>query len=206
MLRKSSRVSIEDIDLDAVKSDISRVTRRAFFGRAGTATLSATAVAMLAGSPALAGDVMKGGATQGDIDILNVALGLEYQAIAAYGVGAKSGLLSKPVLGVAVAFQGHHKEHAALLDKTVRTLGGKAVQAQAKYDFPVGDLKSEADVLQFAAGLEKNAASAYLSVIPSFHNRELAKAAASILGDETMHWAVLRQAVGKNPVPNAFIS
>ena len=35
---------------------------------------------------------------------------------------------------------------------------------------------------------------------------DLAKAAASILGDEAMHWAVLRQALGQNPVPDAFVS
>jgi hypothetical protein len=33
-----------------------------------------------------------------------------------------------------------------------------------------------------------------------------AVAAASILGDEAMHWAVLRQALGEEPVPAAFVS
>jgi hypothetical protein len=28
----------------------------------------------------------------------------------------------------------------------------------------------------------------------------------SILGDEAMHWAVLRQALGQNPAPDAFVS
>ena len=28
----------------------------------------------------------------------------------------------------------------------------------------------------------------------------------SILGDEAMHWAVLRQALGQPPVPSAFVS
>jgi len=37
-------------------------------------------------------------------------------------------------------------------------------------------------------------------------NRDLAQAAASILGDEAMHWAVLRQALGEAPVPAAFMS
>jgi hypothetical protein len=41
--------------------------------------------------------------------------------------------------------------------------------------------------------------------VPAFENRELAKAAASILGDEAMHWAILRQALGDNPVPAAFV-
>jgi rubrerythrin len=61
-------------------------------------------------------------------------------------------------------------------------------------------------VLRFAAGLEKGAASAYLGAVPALDNKDLAKAAASILGDEAMHWAVLRNALGENPVPSAFIS
>ncbi|WP_162755484.1 ferritin-like domain-containing protein, partial [Escherichia coli] len=36
------------------------------------------------------------GSVKDDVNILNVALGLEYQAIAAYQVGAESGLLQKP--------------------------------------------------------------------------------------------------------------
>ena len=61
-------------------------------------------------------------------------------------------------------------------------------------------------MLQLAADLEKGAVSAYLGAIPLFHNRDLAKAAGSILGDEAMHWAILRQALGLPPVPDAFVS
>jgi hypothetical protein len=112
------------------------------------------------------------------------------------------------VLDLAVQFQGHHKAHAELLAGTVKKLGGKAVEGKkpADYHFPTEKLKSQADVLRFAAGLEKGAVSAYLGAVPLFGNRELAKAAASILGDEAMHWAVLRQALGENPVPDPFVS
>jgi rubrerythrin len=144
----------------------------------------------------------------GDVDILNTALGLEYQAIAAYQVGAESGLLQKPVLDLAVQFQADHKQHAEVLASTISKLGGKPVAAKkpADYKFPVETLKNQADVLHFAAGLEKGAASAYLGAVPAFGNKDLAKAAASILGDETMHWAILRNALGENPVPAPFIS
>ena len=67
-------------------------------------------------------------------------------------------------------------------------------------------LKSEKDVLTFAAGLERGAVSAYAGAIPLFDNSDLAKAAASILADEAMHWAILRQALGLDPVPAAFFS
>jgi hypothetical protein len=88
-----------------------------------------------------------------------------------------------------------------LLAATVKQLGGTPVSPRQRYDFPVDQLKSQADVLRFAAGLEQGAVSAYLNAVPAFENRDLAKAAASILGDEAMHWAVLRQALGEAPVP-----
>jgi rubrerythrin len=74
------------------------------------------------------------------------------------------------------------------------------------YDFPVNDLKNQADVLTFAASLERGAVSAYAGAIPLFGNRDLSSAAASILADEAMHWAILRQALGLDPVPGAFFS
>ncbi|MCY1224328.1 Ferritin-like domain protein [compost metagenome] len=147
------------------------------------------------------------GSTKDDINILNTALGLEYQAIAAYQVGAESGLLQKPVLATAVKFQDHHKAHAQVLAGTVSKLGGTPVMAKkaSEYKFPTESLKNQADVLRFAAGLEKGATAAYLGVLPNFHNRELTRAAGSILGDEAMHWAILLHALGEDPVPGAFV-
>ncbi|MCI3953921.1 MAG: ferritin-like protein [Burkholderiales bacterium] len=177
--------------------------RRAFLGKSGL-LLSGAAVALLAGRDVLAA---KGGkSAEADVRILNTALGAELEAVAAYQVGAESGLLQKPVLDLAVTFQGHHKEHADILAKTIAKLGGKPVSAKSKYTFPTETLKNQNDVLRFAATLEKGAVSAYLGAVPIFGNRDLAKAAASILGDEAMHWAILRNAVGEVPVPSAFVS
>jgi rubrerythrin len=178
------------------------LARRGFLGQSGL-LLSGAAVALLAGKDALAA---QGDAGAADVRILNTALGAELEAIAAYQLGADSGLLQAPALALARTFQGHHREHADLLAKTVAKLGGQAVAAKAKYSFPTDKLKSQADVLRFAAGLEQGAVSAYLGAVPLFANRDLAKAAASILGDEAMHWATLRQALGEAPVPSAFMA
>ncbi len=176
-------------------------TRRSFM-RAGL--LSAAAVALLGGRDALAAK-QAGKSGGADADILNAALAAEHQAIAAYQVGADSGLLTPAVKSLALEFQGHHKAHADLLAATVGKLGGKAASAKASYDFPVARLRTQADVLRFAAGLEKDAVSAYLGAVPKFADRDLSHAAASILGDEAMHWAVLRNALGEPPVPAAFV-
>ena len=177
--------------------------RRNFLGKSSL-VLSGAAIALLAGKDALA--AKNGKSTEQDIRILNTAIGAELEAIAAYQVGAESGLLQPQVLALAVTFQGHHKEHADILSKTIVKLGGKPVLAKSKYNFPVENLKNQTDVLQFAASLEKGAVSAYLNAVPLFGNPDLAKAAASILGDEAMHWAVLRNALGEAPVPSAFMS
>jgi rubrerythrin len=181
--------------------------RRSFLGNTGKIALSGTAIALMSGmSSARATSTDSSKTQEQDVRILNTAIAAEHEAVAAYQVGAESGLLSKGVLNVAVQFQGHHKEHIEVLASTVVKLGGSATDAKSKYDFPVHRLKSEKDVLTFAAGLERGAVSAYAGAIPLFDNSDLAKAAASILADEAMHWATLRHALGLDPVPGAFFS
>jgi len=186
------------------KNELIVPSRRRFLMNGGTAALSATAVALLAGSEALAQSAPKGDA-QGDVAILNTALGLEWEAIAAYQVGAQSGLLQGKVLDVAKTFQGHHKEHAELLEKTVKKLGGWPVKAKtvADYRFPVEKLKKAEDVLKFAAKLERGAASAYLGAIPVFNSPALKTAAGRLVADESMHWVVLMNALGEG-LPDAL--
>src|ERR1041385_7595269 len=90
-------------------------------------------VALSAGAIGLLGACASAGAANpaNDVAILNVALGLEHEAITAYQLGAQSGLLQKPVLDVAVAFQSHHKEHRDALVATIRKLGGSPVGAKS---------------------------------------------------------------------------
>ena len=180
-------------------------SRRSFMRRSGA--LSAVAVALLAGKDAMAqgmsGDMAK------DVAILNVALGLEHEAINAYQLGAGSGLLQKPVLDVAVAFQGHHKAHRDALIATIQKLGGTPVAEKKLDDYAkalnAGALKSQADVLDLAARLELGATNAYLGVIPSLGSKDLAKVAARLAADETMHFTVLTSALGR-PLPAGALS
>ena len=97
----------------------------------GAAVLSASAVALLGGRDALAA-AAKTDARQheADVRILNTALAAEYEAVAAYQVGAESGLLTSGVLPLAQQFQGHHKEHADAIAGAVQKMGGKPVQAK----------------------------------------------------------------------------
>ena len=186
---------------------VARLDRRTALARTGQITLSAAAIALLAGQDSIAAARSADAASmEQDARIVNSALGAEQEAIAAYQTGAESGLLRKPALDLALQFQGHHKAHATALASTVRKLGAAPVEPKSDYRFPVQRLKTESDVLRFAADLERGAVSAYLGAVPVLGDRELAKVAASILGDEAMHWAVLRYVLGENPVPDAFVT
>ncbi len=90
-------------------------TRRRFPKGTGQAVLSASAVALIVGGESMAANRQTASNPEGDVEILNIALGLEWEAIGAYQIGAESGLLEQPMLGVAVQFQGHHKTPADAL-------------------------------------------------------------------------------------------
>ncbi|MBM3524503.1 MAG: ferritin-like domain-containing protein [Alphaproteobacteria bacterium] len=177
-------------------------SRRALFSGAGQATLSASAVALLVGCESMAqGQRTTAQAGASDVNILNVALALEHEAITAYQLGAESGLLQPAVLKVAVGFQSHHKEHRDALIATIRKMGGTPVGEKSKADVArdlnAATLKNQADVLRLAARLERGAANAYLGVIPSFGDRALAQVAGRLAADETMHWTALAGALAE---------
>lgn len=176
------------------------VSRRSFLHGAGA--LSATAVALLGGRESLASSHSMEN-TGNDVAILNVALGLEHEAIAAYQIGAESGLLSKGVLDVAVLFQSQHKGHRDALVATIEKLGGQPVAAMSMTEYTqspklnLATVKGANDVLALAQRLELGAVNAYLGVIPAFGNRDLAKVAGRLAADETMHYTALTQALGQ---------
>src|SRR5437762_5161234 len=89
----------------------------------------------------------------GDVDMLNVALGLEHEAIFAYTLAGKSGLLSQKAAEVGLEFQQSHEGHRDLLSKIIKDKGGRAVLPAEKYSWGV-PLKDEKDVLVLAFQLE----------------------------------------------------
>jgi rubrerythrin len=174
---------------------------------AGGVTLSGAAVALLAGRPALAAKHAAGQSARKDAAVINTALALEYEGINAYTLGAQSNLLEKPVLAIAVKFQDDHKVHRDRLLAVLQTLEATPVKEKslAEYaeELEVNKLKTQADVLKFAAALERGAINAYLGIIPSFGDHALAKLAGQLASDETVHFAILNQALG-GPLPAAM--
>ena len=184
-------------------------TRRHFLIGSAATTLSATAVALLAGNPVLAAANSGNQNSAADAGTLNTALALEHEGINAYTLGAQSNLLEKSVLPLAIKFQDDHKAHRDRLIQVIRTLGAAPVAEKSLAEYAkaleVDKLKSQADVLNFAADLEDGAVNAYLGIIPAFQDRQLAKLVGQIAADETEHYSLLSHALGRPlPAPLSF--
>ncbi len=175
-------------------------TRRAIISGAGkTLSLAGVAIA-LGGGVTSAYAAKKSDDVAQDVAILNAAIALEHEGIAAYQIGATSGLLQPAVLDLGVTFQGHHKGHRDILTNAVRELGGAPVEEKTleEYaaDFNAGALTDQEGVLRLALKLERGAANAYLGLIPSL-GPDYHKVAAQMAGDEAFHAAILANALGE---------
>jgi rubrerythrin len=188
-------------------------SRAAFLDRraaltAGARTLSVAGVLAVFGS-AMPNEGLAAGAPAKDVPLLNAAIALEHEGIAAYQIGAESGLLTPDVLKVAVAFQSHHKQHRDELAAAVRRLGGAPASAKAlgEYaaDLGAGSIKDQTGVLRLALKLERGAANAYLGLIPSLGRTDFHLLAARMAGDEAFHAATLANALGEPIPPSALI-
>ncbi len=166
--------------------------------------LSVAGLTLLMGaSVASCAEAQPQGDGQQDIGILNAAIALEHEGIAAYTIAAGSGLLQPAVVDVGVKFRGHHQRHRDELIKAVQDLGGAPVEALPESDYVarlnVATLHNQADVLRLALGLERGAANAYLGLIPSL-GADYHQIAARMAGDEAFHAAILANALGE-PIP-----
>jgi bacterioferritin (cytochrome b1) len=197
--------------------------RRAFLkvaavGAASTAAIACSGSSGSGGTGGGSGGGSGGGAGGGgagmdaDLASLNALLAAEYKAIDAYAQGATvlatdMSDLGKLVLAVAVQFQQDHKDHADLLDKTVKALGGTPVTADAnKYTLPAGFHASTTNVMKLACNEERKAAVAYNQVLKGLKNKDNRFIAAAIQGDETMHFAALSALIEGLAVPTANLT
>ena len=68
----------------------------------------------------------------------------------------------------------------------------------------IGDLRSQADVANFAIELELAAVAAYYDAHAKLVDAKLLQTGAAIMANEAQHLVVLRQAAKQDPVPHAF--
>lgn len=176
--------------------------RRNFLRNTGVAVAGASLIGAGA-APVLAAPAVKR-LGEGDLGVLQGALALEHEGIAAYMIAGASGLLTPAVLEVALVFLGHHKGHRDALANLIIKAGGQPVEPETDAEYitalDLGALKSQGDVVALAARLEQGATNAYVGQITAISDRSTAKLFAQLATDEAVHWAVLNGALG-NAVP-----
>ena len=148
--------------------------------------------------------------SEGDAGIIESAVGLEQIAVFAYDQALDSGLLSSSFEEVARLFRDQEQEHVDALTAALQGLGGEVPAAPDSVEDVdaavegLGDVRSQADVANFAIELETAAVAAYYEAHQQLRDAALLQTGASIMANEGQHLVVLRQAVDLPPVPTAF--
>ncbi len=144
-----------------------------------------------------------------DVDILNQGLQGEYFGVTTYDAALGSGLLSDKVAAVARHFQADHRAHAQAIREAIERLGGRADAPKTWKEYaamyPPPELASEADVLRYAASLERSAAVADTKAVATLRDPALRTLFAQIGGVEAMHWALLLSTIGEPPIPGSLL-
>ena len=155
--------------------------------------------------PALLGVRNAFAAAEDDGSILTRAIVLENTAVAAYETAVKSDLLDRQTRAMAHLFRRHEHEHVDALSAALKGLGGTPPTSRdAKVLAPLARIRSQAALLQFAIELETMAVAAYYEAHRKLRDSKLLQTGAQIMAAEGQHLVVLRQALGRNPVPHAF--
>lgn len=167
----------------------------------------AAAPLLLLGAAAPAAAAAKG---EGDAAVLESAIGLEQAAAFAYRTAAgTTGLDARTVLTLE-RFGRHEDQHAAALRTALESLGGTApppprTLAEIDRVLPgLGQARSRTDVLQFAVELESAQVATYHDAHAKLSEPRILQTVATIMGCQGQHLAVLRAALGAEPLPSAF--
>lgn len=141
--------------------------------------------------------------SDGDVDILNFALTLEYLEAAFYTEALKQvGGLSGDVKEIATTIRDDETEHVDAIAATIKKLGGKPVAAPG-VDFGKA-FANEKSFLTTAVTFEDLGVGAYNGAGPSIKSKEVLAAAGSIVQVEGRHAGIVRLLNGDKIAPSAF--
>ncbi|HVS29470.1 MAG TPA: ferritin-like domain-containing protein [Solirubrobacteraceae bacterium] len=198
----SDRIVIRDGDADTAVIAEFEATRREAMRRGLAVGGVVIAAAMV---PALLNVRNAFAQARDDEAVLVAAIGLENTAIAAYAAAIKSGLLDRPTTKIAELFKRQEAQHRDGLSAALKSLGGTPPSgANAALLKPLKRVKTQAEVASFAVELETMAVAAYYDAQKKLKAAKLLQTGVQIMANEGQHLVVLRQALKKDPVPNAF--
>ncbi len=173
------------------------LTRRGALG-AGAAALALGACG--GDDPPAAGGARPGSGAA----LLGSLLALERAVIAAYGASAE--VIRGAALTSARAIRDQEREHARVLERLIRGLGGDppAGRPDDEYARTFPRLESQRDALRFLEDLEQRQVRAYLEALAELPQLELRRQAAELAAAEGGQLAVVRVLAGNPASPHAF--
>jgi len=197
----------DDADVDtAVLAEYER-TRRDLLRRGlavGSTALAASSVPLLLHARNAFGQAM------GDAQVVKAAIGLEQVAVFAYDAALKSGKLDAKTTQVAQLFKTHEQAHLDALTSALQSLAGGSpptAPASARDNSllrPLLKVRNQKEIALYAIELESVVVAAYHDAHRKLKDAHLLKTGAQIMADEGQHLVVLRTAVKRPPVPDAF--
>lgn len=137
-----------------------------------------------------------------DVEILNRALDLEHEAIAAYTAGIP--LLGGLAQAAAKRFLGHELSHAGELSGLIGQAGGKANKPKQGYD--LGQPRTRHQVLELLHALERAEIAGYLQAMATVSPGPVRAAVGAILANDAQHVAILRSSLGRPPLVGPFVT
>ncbi len=172
-------------------------TRRGFLGRAAVGT-----GAVISGEAALqllTSTRVWAAAAQGDLDVLNFALTLEYLEADFYKQGNASGIITDAKAKDLFTLIGSDEQaHVQALSDTIKKLGGTPV-ASPTVKYPDGTFKNFTQFATTAKTFEEVGVGAYLGQAGALTDPALLQAAAGIFGVECRHAALVGKLLGLAP-------
>ncbi len=138
---------------------------------------------------------------EADIALLEGLLDLERHTVAAYTAAIP--LLGHDDAKTAKQFLDEELEHTGELISLIKAAGGHAPPRRAPFD--LGHPSGATAVLELLHALERTQIVTYLGAIPRLSPGPVRAAAATILGSDAQHIAILRRALGKPALAGPFL-
>jgi bacterioferritin (cytochrome b1) len=141
-------------------------------------------------------------ANEVEIRLLNRALDLEYRAAALYT--AIVPLLAGRAHAAAKLFLEQELAHATTLAGLIANAEGKPTKQRSNYD--IGRARGLHGVFEMLVTLENAQVAAYLDAITQLNRSSDRASVASILANDAQHLSVALLTLGRNPIPEAFVT
>lgn len=184
-----------EIKLPSVEGFARPRTRKEFFRSLAVAGMGATAASALVAGRA---NAQSG---NGDVDIANFALTLEYLEADFYQMAIDAGVLSEPAASYVAAVGDHENQHVEAIIGLLQSVGAAPVE-KPTFTFPADAFSSESSIINLAATFEPVGVGAYLGAGPLIQSPDILAAAGSIEVVEGMHVVAFNNLLGVVPPAN----